>query len=224
MGAFTHRMPEPLHDAAKAWLAKRPWITQAGLVNEALARYIEMPGEYSYLRRNPSNLDDIVELGTLSDVDAKRVRATLLGGGKIAILGPTRSGRTTLARALLGEYQRVPGFPRRAALVVSNAEEYEPETPLLKSVIHSRGREDAIDRAIESLGSTFDIVFIDVTGNPLSERVVQFLRVARKDGIGAVVVGHEKDSLNADAGANFDLIIRLGPWTDAGNRCTIVRQ
>lgn len=205
MGTFTQRMPEDLHEAARMWLAKVPWASQTDLVNEAVARYIGMPRSFLWLK--PRSLDDCVTVGLIAEPEAKRAKATLLAGGRIAIRGRTASGRTTLASALLHEYQTASGFRRRAIVYASHPEEYAGEEPLRLSEIERDAREDAVSSAVEGVGDEADILFVDVTPNPLSERVVAFLRTARKRHLGAVVVVHASDRFAPEAEAQFDMVL-----------------
>jgi len=140
MAVFTQRMPDDLHEAMRAWLRQRPWLSMNDLVNAAIAREIGHPDPARRLDLAPPTLEQYAAVGAMRPEDGDMLRDAVSAGRRIAISGPPASGKTSLLRALLSEYQSVKGSPRRAMLVSPIKGEIVGVSPLLSIVAEERWR------------------------------------------------------------------------------------
>jgi hypothetical protein len=113
----------------RAFLNRFPWLTQNDFVNGAIASMIGYP-DYR-IDTAPPTLDDYVRAGAMDTVARDSLRGAIQRRQPIAVVGLHNSGRTSLLRALVHEYQMTPNETRRAMLVTSVPGELKKETPLI---------------------------------------------------------------------------------------------
>lgn len=100
----------------------------------------------------PPTLQDYLRSGAIDDVGYQSLRGAVSRGQCIGIYGASYSGRTSLLRALIHEYQSISNEPRRAMVVSAVPGELKKQTPLLALTLANedlQNREIAVPDFIE---------------------------------------------------------------------------
>ncbi|HTD33484.1 MAG TPA: hypothetical protein VK665_07485, partial [Candidatus Elarobacter sp.] len=156
MTAFTQRCPDDLHAAMRAFLNERSWLNQNEFVNGAISAMIGFP-EYR-IDTAPPSLDDYVSTGAMDQVACNALRGALVHGNRILIIGPPNSGRSSLLRAVLREYQRLANPARAMAVTVDSDPRLAKIQPLLAMRLD---RPHLATRGVPSVPEWIDAVFAD---------------------------------------------------------------
>jgi len=104
----------------------------------------------------PPTLDDYLHVGAMDALARDSLRGAIRSGQPIAVVGLRNSGRTSILRALVREYQAVTEAPRRAMVITSVAGEFKKETPLLAMILDDPAlRQNGLNHVPEMIESIF---------------------------------------------------------------------
>jgi len=156
MTAFTQRCPDDLHAAMRAFLNDRSWLNQNELVNGAISAMIGFP-EYR-IDTAPPTLDDYVSADAMNDATRNALRGALIHGNRILIVGPPNSGRSSLLRAVLREYQRLANPARAMTISVDRDAQLAKIQPLLAMRLD---HPDTRAKGVRAVPEWIDTVFAD---------------------------------------------------------------